>query len=115
MDVRAKFDQAGREIPDQTPVDIPVGFERPESLHDQIKRLIRTELSAQADAAGLETFEEADDFDVGDDDDPRSPHELDDDQERAPLPEKLSPKPVDKPVEKPVDNVGTVTPVTPQA
>lgn len=103
-----RYDEQGRELPDPTPVEIPVGFQRPESLQEQIKRLVRTELSAQAQAEGFESFEEADDFEVGDDYDPSSPHELDDAQESAPLPE-LSPKPGEKPVDKPVDK-GVVTP-----
>lgn len=101
-----RYDEQGRELPDPTPVEIPVGFSRPESLQDQIKRLIRTELSMDAQAGGFESFEEADDFDVGDDFDPSSPHELDDAQEAAPL-EKLSTEPVEKPVEKPVDSPPT--------
>lgn len=63
-----KFDAQGRELPDPTPVELPLGFKRPESLNDQIRRMIRGEMSAQASAAGNETFEEANDFDVDEDD-----------------------------------------------
>lgn len=78
----AKLDDRGREILDDTPVAIPVKFKRPETLAEQIRRVIREEASRAAQHAGYETFEEADDFDVEDDDyNPRSPHELSLDQE----------------------------------
>lgn len=67
------------ETPDPTPVAIPVGMKRPESIHDMVARFVRTELSRRAQDAGHETFEEADDFEVGDDYDPKSPYEVDDD------------------------------------
>lgn len=111
-----RLNERGEEVPDDTPVALPVGFKAPESLQDQIRRLIHTELSNQAQDAGMETFEEADDFEVGDDYDPHSPYELDENQEVEPTPSKRPPpdkpleqtapveKTVDKPVEKGVDN-----------
>lgn len=64
------------EYPDPTPMAPPIGYKRQPSLHDQIRSMIRTEKVRQAlEAAGLETAEEADDFEVGDDYDPASPHE----------------------------------------
>lgn len=65
------------EIPDPVPVAKPVGWQAPPSLQEQIRRLIRTEMSMRAAAEGRETFEEADDFDVPDEDpDPVSPYTL---------------------------------------
>jgi len=64
----AQFDSMGRQIPDPTPVEVPVQFRRPPSIQDEIKRFVRMELSARAQANQLETFEEADDFNVEDDD-----------------------------------------------
>lgn len=81
----SKFDEKGREILDATPVALPIGYKHPESLTSQIRRLIKNELSMSARAEGKETFEEADDFDTGDDDDIRSPYELDDEQITAPI------------------------------
>jgi len=50
---------------------------RPLSVKEQIQRLLRVELSAQARAQGFETFEEADDFDVEEEDpEPKSPYEV---------------------------------------
>ena len=77
--VAKSFDARGREVSDPTPVEIPVNFRRPETLQEQIRRLIRTEMSAQALNEGKETFDEADDFDI-EPDEPRSKWELDDDQ-----------------------------------
>lgn len=72
----AKLDENGHEILDDTPVAIPARLSRAETLTEQVRRLIREEASRAAQAAGFETFEEADDFEIEDDYDPRSPHEL---------------------------------------
>lgn len=63
-----KFDALGRELPDPTPVELPFGAQRPESLQDMIRRLVRTDVSRAAEQAGAETFEEANDFEVEEDD-----------------------------------------------
>jgi len=72
----AQFDEYGREIPDTRPVAVPHGWERPLSLTDQIRRMVRGELSRQAAEDGDETFEEADDFDVDEDPEPFSAYEV---------------------------------------
>lgn len=65
------------EVPDPTPMAIPIGFKRPETLAEQVRRLVRSEqLSSYARSQGMESFEEAEDFDVDDDFDPRTPYEL---------------------------------------
>lgn len=81
-----ELDSRGHEVHEGIPVAIPLGFQRPPTLEETIKRLVRGELSRQAADTGQETFEEADDFDVGDDYDPRSPWELSADNEQAELP-----------------------------
>lgn len=75
-DGRAKLDKNGAEILDPRPMALPVGFERPESIQELIRRLvvdpqIREEL-LNSDA---ETFDEADDFDVPDDVQINTPYE----------------------------------------
>jgi len=62
---KAEWDP-GLEYLDPTPVAIPVGANRPESLQETMRRLVRNELSAAASSAGLETFEESIDFDIDD-------------------------------------------------
>lgn len=76
----ARFDDQGRQIPDPRPVEVPVEFQRPLSLQEEIKRYVRQELGRRAADAGAESFEESDDFDVGDDPDvaPGTEYELDD-------------------------------------
>lgn len=68
---------AGEEIPDPQPISIPSGFKRPETLQEQIRRLIRSEeLENIANQHDVDTFEEAEDFDVDDETfDPSSPYE----------------------------------------
>lgn len=69
----------GQEMVDSTPMAPPIGYKPQESMIDIVRRMVRSEkLAAEAEMAGRETFEEADDFFVEDDDsyDPRSPYEL---------------------------------------
>lgn len=74
--MKMKYNARGEEIPDTTKPELPLGFKKPESLAEQVRRLVRSEhIKMAAQAAGVETWEEADDFDVGDDYDPRSPFE----------------------------------------
>lgn len=68
---RLTFTKEGRELPDPTPLELPAGTKRPETLQDQIRRLIRTDVSAYAEDHGAESFEDANDFDI-DDDEPES-------------------------------------------
>lgn len=70
------LNERGHEILDPTPVAIPVGFKKPLSLEERMIRFIRSErVRAHLDQSGHETFEEADDFNVGEDFDPVSPYE----------------------------------------
>lgn len=66
-----------REELDPNPMEIPAGFKRPETLAEQIRRLVRSErFNEQMDANENDTFEEAEDFDIEDDMwDPSSPFE----------------------------------------
>lgn len=60
----------GEEILDPTPIALPVKFKKPLSLQEQIARFVRNEDIQKALARqGVETFEEAEDFDVDDDSD----------------------------------------------
>lgn len=68
----------GREVLDGTPVAVPAGFKRPETLEEQIKRLIQSRDFGKAISGNdeAEDFDEANDFDIPDDPpDPASPHE----------------------------------------
>lgn len=71
---RAKFNAKGEELMDSTPVASTLRF-KPKSEYQRIREIIMHELSTKAAEAELETFEEANDFDVGDDFDPTTPYE----------------------------------------
>lgn len=72
-----RYDAQGRYYPDPTPIAPPIGYKKERSIMDQVRDLVRNEkLQNDLAAAGAETFEEADDFEIGDDYDPRSPFEL---------------------------------------
>lgn len=63
----AKFTKKGI-VPDTSKMAIPVGHKRPETIAEQVARLVKhSEFARQVNAAGLETFEEADNFDIPDD------------------------------------------------
>lgn len=55
------------EIPDPIPVEVPLKFrDRPLTIQEEIARYVRINLSQHAAEQGEESFEEADDFDVED-------------------------------------------------
>ena len=79
--VRALYgtlNERGQLIPDPVPFAPSVKINQKPSLAQQIKEMVRSErLAMEAENMGYETFEEAEDFDVGDDFDPASPYEND--------------------------------------
>lgn len=83
---KCKHDDAGFEIPDPTPVAVPVGFRREPTIQEMIAQFVRSEqLRQHAQQAGFETLEEADDFDVDEDPEMVTPHEIVDMQEERPI------------------------------
>lgn len=67
----------GQEVPDPTPMAPPLGYKRQPSMHELIKDMVRSErLRQEAEAQGHESFEDADDFDVDDDDEIKTPYEV---------------------------------------
>lgn len=70
-----RLDENGHEVPDPRPLRLPAGFKKPETLAEQVQRLVRGALSRQAEDQGFESFEDAEDFDVGDDEDPHTQYE----------------------------------------
>ena len=72
-----KINKDGTEKLCNKPMSVPIGFKQPPTLQQQIKQMIRSEkLQMAAMEAGHETFEESEDFDIGDDYDPTAPYEL---------------------------------------
>lgn len=72
-----KYNEKGEEMMDPTPVALPIAFKRPESVGQMMQRLIKNHYSKVAAAEGLDSFDDADDFDIGDDVEPKSPYESD--------------------------------------
>lgn len=72
----SRLDENGHEVPDPTPLAIPVGAKKPESLEERIRRLVRSERFGNAmSEQGFETFEESEDFDIEDDPVTNTPYE----------------------------------------
>ena len=77
---RQNLNAKGHEVNDPTVIEPPIGFVAHEPLSAQIARMVRSEtLKQELENSGHETFEEADDFDIEEDDfyDPQSPYEND--------------------------------------
>lgn len=70
------FDGSRREIVSAIPVAPPVGYVEQPSLVERIRSMVRSEhLRYAATEAGYETFEDAEDFEIGDDFEPHTPYE----------------------------------------
>lgn len=65
---RIKFNKDGRELPDGKPLELPSGMKKPESLKDLVARMVRQHNLVRVDSEGEETFDEANDFDIDEDD-----------------------------------------------
>lgn len=60
-------DSEGREVPDPTPMELPIGYVEPPSIVQLIRKMIRDhEIEKGLGDGEFESFDEADDFDVGD-------------------------------------------------
>lgn len=62
----ATLDEFGREILDQTPVSLPLHYNKPEPIHQRVRRLVLEALAAQT-GDDVETLEDANDFEIPDD------------------------------------------------
>lgn len=68
----------GREIVSSVPMAPPIGYNKQPTMIEHIRNMVRSEhLRRAAEEAGVETFEESDDFDVEDDPFPRGAYEFD--------------------------------------
>lgn len=73
----AFIDDLGREIPDPRPVQPPVGYKKQPSMFELIREATAREVALYAANREPESFEDSEDFDIGDDIDPSSPWEND--------------------------------------
>lgn len=79
-----------REVPDPTPVAMPVSTHRPLTLREEMQRFIKAEFLNRSQTQEVESFEEADDYSIDDEeDDLTTPytvvHEMTPEPETAPL------------------------------
>lgn len=94
---QGKLTPDGREILDGTPIAPPLGFIKQPSLHELMRAMVLEHHRLREAGQDVETFEEADDFDVDDDDEPSrsSPYEANFDPigeaDRAALQGRLTP------------------------
>lgn len=79
------LNEFGQEIPDDTPVVINLPGVGQVNMLDDVKKFIDIYMSQRAAAEGMETIEDANDFEVDDDLFPVSPHEYDKETELADL------------------------------
>lgn len=70
------INENGFEVFDQTPIETPTRLRMPIGHVERMRAVVRQELSRAAQDWGDETFEEADDFDLPDDEQYVSPYEL---------------------------------------
>lgn len=63
------------EMLDPTPIELPIGLKRPETLQETMARMLRQHFLIQKQNEGFESPEEADDFEIEDDGTPWSPYE----------------------------------------
>lgn len=98
----AYLDQNGQEINNPKPAFLEV-TPNPPTMQEQIQRILKFELAKQADAQGMETWEEANDFDVIDEFDgiPESEYELMDDDLLIPM--DADPQAVENEPQKPAE------------
>lgn len=70
-------DENGMEKPDPTPMEMPAGFKRPPTLHEMIQQALRGQRIMEAQRArGEETLEESMDYEVDEEPDPISHHQV---------------------------------------
>lgn len=83
-EVISTLDENRSELLDGTPVAPPIGYVKQPTMHEIMRQFVASEmLRKEAEANGFDNAEEADDFDVGDDDEIRrhTQYELDADPE----------------------------------
>lgn len=78
---KSRLNDKGQEVLNDAPVTLPVRYQRGDNITERVQRMVEETISRRAEMAGLETLDDANDFDVGDDYDPRSEHEVDEDAE----------------------------------
>jgi len=55
-----------REVPDPTPIELPIGYDRPPTMRELVHEYVEGAMSAKAAESDYGTFEEEDDFEEDD-------------------------------------------------
>lgn len=66
----AKYNSKGQQIPDETPVEVPLHMQQPVTQEQKIAAAVSQEISKHMEAQGDETLEQGMDFEVEDENDP---------------------------------------------
>lgn len=61
-----KYNSKNEEVLDKTPIALPIGYEKPETLAELVQRMVKNQAYLQH-FQGKESYEEANDFDIDDD------------------------------------------------
>lgn len=76
MSKKSRLDAEGNETISTKKVEIPLGYKKPETLAQMIARFVHSDrIQRELAEAGVETFEESQDFGPDDEEGPMSPHE----------------------------------------
>lgn len=74
------LDDQGQFYPDPRPMQPPVGYKRQPNMWDIVREQVKR-ISEDAGREGFDTIEEANDFYMGDDDEPYSGYEVEEERE----------------------------------
>ena len=99
------------EISDPIPVELPIGFQQPESLASQMRRMIKNEVSRAAEEQGFGSFQDEDDFEL--DEEILTNYEMTDMEEMQEYEQELEPVDPAKKDEVPIDEVDENNPAPP--
>lgn len=81
LDVSVYTEDNRFELPNPIPKVIPTELDRPLTIQEQIQRIVRINISRQAEKNEMESWDEANDFDIPDETEMSSPYEYSEMQE----------------------------------
>lgn len=116
----ARLDENGHEVVSSIPMEPPLGYKKQPTMIEHVRNMVRSEmLRKEAEAAGMESFEDADDLNIPDDPiDPSTPYEevfeppIPPDAPGAPPPQSKAPE---TPTAVPSSTEPVITPPVPAA
>lgn len=70
--IARRLDKNGKELPDSKPMVVPIDLRKPETIQQQVARLVTLKMIQTQSNVGKESFDDANDFNI--DDDPVEPN-----------------------------------------